>query len=509
MKTVFMVVYTIDVNKGGMTTAMLNRSKMLVHNGYKSNLVTFDYNPYYENITSELRRIGKLDPDVNILNVNDYYRDLNTGGNIDPSYYENEAQIEQEGYFIQDSEYDTKQYIRYFKQGLYVKYKKWTEDGHLTHIDFFNENRQRVKREEFHKNKYKHREIGFDPTNNKMNHEKYFTPDGFCYLIRWYNSETEKQQQVFLFNRNSNKVLMFKNNAEFHTYWLNEIAAAEDEKPIFICDGPGSTGKVRGMKKELAHRIYMVHINHFESPFTYGSKVKPDHIDFLSNIDKLDALVVLTNDQKKDIEKQFGEHGNIFIIPNSMPYTDMPDVKKDNKKVSMFVRYNKQKAIDEAIKAFVKVIKKVPDARLEIFGHGAEQSKLEQLINELNLQQNVFIKGYAKNVREEMGSSLTTLLSSDYEAFPLSVMESFMNGTPVISYDCNYGPRDLINDGIDGYIVPHKDQKALANQIIKLLNNPDAAKEMGLKGREKVLTEYTNEAVLNKWLQLFNVLEKK
>lgn len=72
----------------------------------------------------------------------------------------------------------------------------------------------------------------------------------------------------------------------------------------------------------------MVHINHFESPFTYGSKVKPDHIDFLSNIDKLDALVVLTNDQKKDIEKQFGEHGNIFIIPNSMPYTDLPDMKK-------------------------------------------------------------------------------------------------------------------------------------------------------------------------------------
>lgn len=82
-----------------------------------------------------------------------------------------------------------------------------------------------------------------------MNHEKYFTPDGFCYLIRWYNSETEKQQQVFLFNRNNNKVLMFKNNAEFHTHWLNEIAAAENEKPIFICDGPGSTGKVRAMKK--------------------------------------------------------------------------------------------------------------------------------------------------------------------------------------------------------------------------------------------------------------------
>ncbi|MEE5180420.1 hypothetical protein JDW21_15755 [Bacillus subtilis] len=120
MKTVFMVVYTIDVNKGGMTTAMLNRSKMLVHNGYKSDLVTFDYNPYYENITSELRQIGKLDPDVNILNVNDYYRDLNTEGNVDPSYYEDEAKTEQEGYFIQDSEYDTKQYIRYFKQGSYV-----------------------------------------------------------------------------------------------------------------------------------------------------------------------------------------------------------------------------------------------------------------------------------------------------------------------------------------------------------------------------------------------------
>lgn len=509
MKKVFMVVHLIDVNKGGMTTAMLNRSKMLVDNGFASDLVTFDYNPKYPNIIKELREIGKLDEKVNILNVNEYYRDLNTSGETDTSYYDQMSQIEQEGYHIQDDEFKTKNYIRYFSNGVYKMYKKWTKTGFLSHIDHFNDTRQRVRREEFHQNKYLHREVGYDPKNNKMNMERYYTPDGFCYLMRWYDSETEKQQQVFLFNKDTNKAQMYKNNKEYHADWLNRICKEEEERPFVICDGPGSSSKVRAMKADVAKRIYMVHINHFEKPYTYGSKVKMDHIDFLENIHELDALVVLTHDQKKDIERQFGSHNNIVIIPNSLPYSEVPEVTKDERKVSMFVRYHRQKAIDEAIHAFARVIKKVPDARLEIYGHGSEKDNLIELINQLNLTEHVFIKGYSKNVKKEMAESIVTLMTSEYEAFGLSIIESFINGTPVVSYDCNYGPRDVIQDGQDGFIVKQKDQKALAAHIIKLLKNPQQANEMGQKGRENVLDEFTNQAVLDKWLNLFKELDKK
>lgn len=165
-------------------------------------------------------------------------------------------------------------------------------------------------------------------SNNELIQELYYTPDGFCYLSKWYNHKTGKQQKIFLFHPQSKKVLSFANNREFHVNWFNELCKNEPEKPIVICDGAGTASKVRSMESGLAHRIYTIHANHFEAPYTYGSELKEYHKGILENMENGDPIVVLTEKQKEDIIKQFGEHDNIYVIPNAIEVKNVDIAQK-------------------------------------------------------------------------------------------------------------------------------------------------------------------------------------
>lgn len=509
MKTVYSLVWGIDVKKGGMTSVMLNRSKMLQDKGYKADIITLDYNINYEGIKEELIRIKKLDPRVAIKNVNDYYRKKNELSELNNDKYQQENNLHEEGFFIQDDQYNKNNYARYFKNGSYFKFKKWDKKGTLTHVDYFNSNRNRICREEYHPlHKYIHREVFFDFITNTKSVEKYYTTDGFCYLTKWYNPNDNILINVFLFNRETEKVTSFKNNLEFHTYWINELSKEETQKPFIICDGPGSSQKMINSDPSLTYKISVVHTNHFESPYTFGSEVKKNH-GFLNQIEKLDKLVVLTERQKADIVKQFNHEKDIEVIPNSIPEKPLLDVTHSPKKVGMFVRYHSQKDIKSAILAFRIVVKRIKNATLEIYGHGPEKESIKKFIKDNNLEKNVFIKGYSKNVQVDIQKCVCTVLTSKFEAFGLSLAESMLYETPVIAFDCNYGPSDIIEDGKNGYIIHNRDIDLLAKKIIRIIKKPSVRKKLAKNGRKTILKKYSDLKVANRWIQLFDEIEEK
>src|SRR5699024_12670644 len=92
--------------------------------------------------------------------------------------------------------------------------------------------------------------------------------------------------------------------------------------------------------------------------------------------------------------------------------------------------------------------------------------------SDLGLQNHVFLRGYTNDANRVFGESIVSILTSKYEAFSFAIIESFINKTSVISYDVNYGPKDIITDGHDGYLIPEGDIEQLANRIIHLLKTP-------------------------------------
>lgn len=512
-KRVFMLVYDIDVYKGGLVSAMLSRSKALTNlYGYDVDLVTLDYKSNYKEISEELRKTGRLSSQVEILNVYEYYKMENNEDTLDEQQaedYRQKAELNEAGYYIQDDEYNTKKYARYFKDGIYVKYKKWSRNGSLSHIDYFNENRCRILREEFHPMGYITRKIYFDINNNKPKQELLFTEDGFCYLNKWLNSKEGNIQYIYLFNRQTKTVSKFTSHKDFHVHWLNELCKKQKEKPFLICDGVGSAPKVLEMDKNSAYRIYCFHSNHFEAPHKPGSTIRETKRPVLEKLSSIEALVILTESQKDDITRQFGDFNNAYVIPNFITPMPKVEIKKEPCLAVMIARYNDEKRIDHAIIAFERVVRKLPKAKLEIYGHGEERKNLEELVEDLSLENNVFLKDYTTNVPEVLSRANLTLLTSRFEGLSVVSLESMAMQVPVVSYNVNYGMEDIIMNGRSGYLVPEGNKEKLAECIFDLLVHPFKGERMGGSARKFVLNNYSPEIVCEKWVELFDALERK
>lgn len=491
----------------GSTRTIMYRSASLVKDGYDVSILTLqDVNN--DKKAKNLRESGRLDSKVKTSNVYEDYQKRNTKGDVtrkQKRYYKKSAKIKERKLKIKTNK--TKNTVKYYKDDKLLKLKKWRKNGTLSYIDYYNDNKKKAVREKFHSRRYITKKTFYAPDSGKEMHIQYFTPDGFCFLDSW-SSEYMDTYKHFLHDRSNNTVQRFKDDDEFYTDWLNLLCSEESEKPFIICDKRETAISVMNMDPDNSHKIHVIHRNHFKHPFTPGSSIKTKEKRVLDRIKEHDAVVLLTEKQKVDVINEFGDYGNIRVIPHSIPHVSDEKVEKDDKTVSMVARLHDTKQTPKTIEAFQRVVQEIPDAKLELYGTGELKESLEKQIHELNLDQNVFLKGYARNTDKVYQKSLFTLLTSKYEAFSLVILESMFNGTPVISFDINYGPSDIIKDKEDGYLIK-QDFQMLSDKILELLNNPEKAREMGRMAKINAEKHFNENVVMEKWEDLFSELKKK
>ncbi|MCY8881470.1 glycosyltransferase [Bacillus spizizenii] len=504
MRKIFSLIYEIDIEKGGITSSMMSRSYTFAERGLDIDLITLDHKNNYAEIEQILKNAGRLHADVNIINIYDYYKNQHKPAGISTEqkhYYQQKVNLHEEQYAVSFDK--SKLEANYFQNGLYIKKKKWSSDGDLLYIDYFNENMQRTKREFFYEEHVTKR-IYFDQRSGKTIQIHYTAPDGFCYLTEWYHFNTGASQGVMLFERDEKEAVFFKNKHTFHTHWLEKICEKEKD-PIIICDGVGSASKVNEMREGLAKRYYCVHSNHLDYPYTLGSKVRKNHQYAMEHIKDYDGLIVLTNEQKEDIMKDFESNNNIFVIPHAPRRLDkLQTYEKKKNEFVMVARYHEEKGIDKVIKAMEIVKKSRPDIVLNIYGSGPGHVEYQQLIDDLQLD-NVHLKGYIANPAPFYQQALATLLTSKFEGFSLAICESFSCATPVISFDVKYSPRELIKEHETGMLVEPDDIEMLAESIIYLYDNPDKAIQYGKNAKNLMDTQYSEDRLFERWEEVFEM----
>jgi GalNAc-alpha-(1->4)-GalNAc-alpha-(1->3)-diNAcBac-PP-undecaprenol alpha-1,4-N-acetyl-D-galactosaminyltransferase len=172
-------------------------------------------------------------------------------------------------------------------------------------------------------------------------------------------------------------------------------------------------------------------------------------------------------------------------------------------------RLEEVKQFDVLIKAFSKVIKKHPEFALHIFGEGGERDNLMKLIDELALNQHVIIKGAVNDVFAEVNDCTAFVLPSKSEGIPNVLIEALSIGMPCISMDCDPGgPRQLLDNGRRGKLVPVGDIDGLSDAICYYIENPESAEKFGNFGLE-IIEELAPDKIAHKWLEVFaDVLEK-
>jgi glycosyltransferase involved in cell wall biosynthesis len=205
-----------------------------------------------------------------------------------------------------------------------------------------------------------------------------------------------------------------------------------------------------------------------------------------------DRVVVLTR-KNADWMKKNTLARKVDVIPNPIcwPMSKQDPIVKpesyftEDRKILLAVgRFVRQKGFDLLIESFADIADSYRDWDLVILGEGPDKPKIEELINSYpGLSKRVYLPGRVGNIGDWYLRVDLYVLSSRFEGFSNTVLEALASGCPVVSFDCDAGPSDIISDGVDGLLVPPEDTNALAKALVKLMENEELRKEFGNKAK--------------------------
>jgi len=166
-------------------------------------------------------------------------------------------------------------------------------------------------------------------------------------------------------------------------------------------------------------------------------------------------------------------------------------------------RLHRVKGLDRLISAFSRVAAKHPNWNLEFWGEGPDKESLEALVESLGLKSRVRINHPVKEIYEKFILADLFVMTSYVEGQPNALCEAMACGLPVISFDCPYGPRETIRNGIDGILVPDGDIEALAKAMDYLMGDDAARLRLAARAPE-VLKRFGAERIMKEWDQLLD-----
>jgi glycosyltransferase involved in cell wall biosynthesis len=215
-----------------------------------------------------------------------------------------------------------------------------------------------------------------------------------------------------------------------------------------------------------------------------------------------DEFIVLTKENRNEYSKIFGAKDyKIKVIPNAID----PHIKRFpydllSKKLCFVGRLSSEKGVDLLIEAFSMAIEseEYKDWELDIYGAGPELEKIKSLISQKNIDKNVILKGYSKDMHNRYNKYAFLVVPSRFESFGLVILEAMKTGLPVVSFDCNYGPRSLISHEVNGLLVQNGNVNELSNAIKKMISNNEFRNELS-KNTDKDLWLYENGNILKEW----------
>ena len=159
------------------------------------------------------------------------------------------------------------------------------------------------------------------------------------------------------------------------------------------------------------------------------------------------------------------------------------------------------KGFDVLLHAWAAVAKQAPGWKLMIVGEGDERPALEALCSQLALDNSVELPGIYLDATKAYEQASIFCLSSRYEGFGLVLIEAMAFGLPIVSTDCETGPRELLGDGQTAVVVPADTAAALSAGLLHMINSPDAAARLGAAGRGKA-NAYSLERITRQWEML-------
>lgn len=211
---------------------------------------------------------------------------------------------------------------------------------------------------------------------------------------------------------------------------------------------------------------------------------------------KVDIVVALTEGDANEWRKI---HPHVVVIPNFIHPHKLCVSNQDNKRAIFIGRLDYQKRAQDAISIWKKVRELHPDWVLDIYGAGDMLNEISSLASSTG---GICVHEPIDNIFVAYKNSSLLLSTSLFEPFGLVIPEAMSCGLPVIAFDCPYGPRVIIQDCIDGFVIENRNFNQFVDKVCLLMDNHDLRVKMGEEGI-KSSSRYEPNIIMPQWINLF------
>ncbi|CAM3635100.1 hypothetical protein GCM10009799_26270 [Nocardiopsis rhodophaea] len=264
------------------------------------------------------------------------------------------------------------------------------------------------------------------------------------------------------------------------------------EADVVVATNPGLNSLLATFGRTDYLRIGQEHQNLGQQPADVREHIRDVHT-------ALDGLTVLT-DSDRDAYTTFVGRTDSWAttMPNPIPDALYASSRLTNPIIATAGRLVPVKQYPILVRAFAAVADKHPEWQLRIYGRGPERREIRATIDELGLNGRVALMGRTPAITDEFAKASVVAVSSEQEGFGMTIVEAFSVGVPVVSFECPFGPRELITHGHNGLLVADQDVDALSAGLLRLVEDADERRRMGAATAATV-AEYHIDAVTARW----------
>lgn len=190
------------------------------------------------------------------------------------------------------------------------------------------------------------------------------------------------------------------------------------------------------------------------------------------------TVVTVTQEDCLNYQSALGDSAKVIAIGNALPEIEFIPSELRSKNVLSVARLSNEKGVDLLIDAAKLVVPEFPDWHFWVAGAGPEYTVLQKQIFDLGLHNNVHLIGQVNDIAGLYSQASIYVQPSRFEGFGIAIIEAMASRLPVIAFDCPVGPRSIIEDGVDGLLVPEQDIESLARKLRELMSNSKLREEI-------------------------------
>lgn len=311
------------------------------------------------------------------------------------------------------------------------------------------------------------------------------------------------KQSVRYQNLSPKKISMSKNFLDAVKLLRNYLK----EQNIDIVFGIGMSMNTVGVASTLGLKTKFVSCDHTNSIVDNDTKVKK--VQRFVGAKFADKIITLTQEDRRNYIRKYGiaEDKIAYIYNWKEDVLSNVTYNSESTKLVTVGRFDIQKGYDYLVQVAKKVLNEKSDWTWDIYGSGNkdEVNKIRDLIIENDLQDKLFIKGLEKNQALIYGDKAIYVMTSRYEGLPLVLLEAQQYNLPIVSFRCPTGPNEIVEDGVNGYLVECYDTDKLSEKLLELMEDEVLRQSFSEHAKDN-MDKFDKDKILKQWIELIETI---